>query len=377
MWSPQLYLSKGRNEGVSDDLLNIAVGQIDTVANGQYQLPGILSLNHLAKRSDVSYIFLRKKVEHGYFYGYRMFSIGKRSGGRRLIFVPDFELMCVQRWINTHILKNIPAHPCSFAFSKGNSIVKCANRHLGARWMIKIDILGFFESISEIQVFRVFKDLGYQPLVAFELARLTTVHVGSLSPRYSDKVWRSRNSHTAISSYQNDVLGYLPQGAPTSPLLSNLVMKRLDGKIESFAKQEGLIYTRYSDDMTFSTRSKKYSRQQARKVIHAVGEFLSKNGFRLQHRKTTVVPPGARKMVLGLNVDGDKLNLRREVKSLLRMHLYFLNKDGPTAHAENRKFDTIWGMKCHIRGLIDYANMVEPKYARKLLAQFDKINWPV
>lgn len=377
MWSPQLYLSKGKEEGVSDDLVEIAAEQIDAVASGPYQLPGILSLNHLSKRSGVPYIFLRDKVQHAYFYGYRMFSIKKRSGGRRLIYIPDHDLMSVQRWINTHILKKIPAHPCSFAFSKGNSIAKCASRHLGAKWMIKMDILGFFESISEIQVYRIFKELGYQPLVAFELARICTVHVGSLSLRRYDKVWKCRYSSTAIPQYQNEVLGYLPQGAPTSPLLSNLVMRELDDEIQSLAKKEGLTYTRYSDDMTFSTHSKEFSRQRAKKIILAIGQLLSKKGFKIQHRKTTVIPPGAKKIVLGLNVDGDKPKLRKEIKDVLRMHMHYLIKYGPKNHAEKRKFDTIWGMKCHIRGLIDYANMIEPSYAKTLLKDFETVDWPV
>lgn len=71
--------------------------------------------------------------------------------------------MYLQRWINLHILKKVPVHPASFAFSEGSSIFKCANKHTGARWLIKMDITGFFESVSEIQAFRVFKSLGYQP----------------------------------------------------------------------------------------------------------------------------------------------------------------------------------------------------------------------
>ena len=81
--------------------------------------------------------------------------------------------MQVQRWIAAHILNPLPVHHCSFAFKPGSSIIKCAARHTGARWLVKMDIAGFFSSISEIQVYRVFLSLGYQPLVAFELARLS------------------------------------------------------------------------------------------------------------------------------------------------------------------------------------------------------------
>jgi len=377
VWSPQQYISKGRSNGVSEELLHDAVEQIEKVANGGYGLPSILTLNHLAKRTDIPYPFLRHIVDRADHDSYRKFSIKKRSGGRRFIHVPAPRLMLAQRWVNEHVLKKIPVHSCSFAFNPGSSIVKCASRHTGARWLIKMDITGFFESISEIQVCRVFKELGYQPLVAFELSRISTVSVGSLSPRRFDAAWKVKRRNAVIPEYSSEILGYLPQGAPTSPLLSNLVMREIDDRILSEAKKEDLTYTRYSDDLTFSTRRKKYSRSEARAFISSVGKILKSSGFKPQHRKTIIVPPGSRKIVLGLQVDGDVPKLRREFKDKLRQHIYFLEKFGPVEHAKARNFDTIWGMKCHIRGLIDYANMIDSAYAGVLLSRFNKLDWPV
>jgi RNA-directed DNA polymerase len=74
--------------------------------------------------------------------------------------------MMTQRWIAHYILNSQAVHHCSFAFSPGASIRKCAARHVGARWLIKLDVVGFFGSITEIQVYRVFRSLGYQPLIA-------------------------------------------------------------------------------------------------------------------------------------------------------------------------------------------------------------------
>jgi RNA-directed DNA polymerase len=81
--------------------------------------------------------------------------------------------------------------------------------------------------------------------------------------------------------------------------------------------------------------------------------------------------------VLGLQVDGDAPRLRREFKDSLRQHLHYLEKFGPIEHANARNFDSVWGMKCHIRGLIDYANMVEPEYAGSLKKRFNELDWPV
>lgn len=377
MWSPQRYISEGKQKGLPDELLDAAVEQIDQVTNTGLDLPGLLSLNHLAHRTNVPYIFLRGVVERAKPDAYRKFSIRKRSGGRRFLFVPSPYLMTVQRWMHEHILKKVSVHSCSHAFTPNSSIYKCANRHSGARWLIKMDITGFFESVSEIQVYRVFKSLGYQKLVAFELARISTISPGRLGPRRFDRVWHINKRNKNIPTYAKEVLGYLPQGAPTSPLLSNLVMRDIDKDIQQAAKKIGLAYTRYSDDLTFSRRDKNFSRNQARVFISTVGTILSAAGFRPQHRKTVIIPPGSRKIVLGLQVDGDAPRLRREFKDALRQHLRYLEKFGPIEHANARKFDSVWGMKCHIRGLIDYANMVEPEYASTLKKRFNELDWPV
>lgn len=376
MWSPHQYIEEGKAKGLSDDLLETAVEQIERVVFGGLNLPAILSLNHLAVRTEVPYKVLRGIVDRSDHGTYRKFSIRKRSGGRRFIHVPAPELGQVQRWINAYILRQVPAHSASFAFSPHSSILKCASRHCGAQWLIKMDITGFFESISEIQVYRVFEGLGYQPLVALELARIVTVAPASQSPRRHDPVWKVKRQNTAIPSYSQEVLGYLPQGAPTSPMLSNLVMRELDQEISTLARNAGLTYTRYSDDLTFSTRRKDFDRNQARSLIGNIESLLARNGFRPQHRKTVVIPPGSRKIVLGLLVDGDKPRLRREFKDFLRQHIYYLKKFGPAEHAKDRDFHSIWGMKSHLRGLIDFAHMIEPEYAKALLTRFENVNWP-
>ena len=377
VWSPQRYISLGRQQGVPDAVLSEAVAQIENVTTGTSALPGILSLNHLAQRTQVPFLFLRSIVDRGEHRAYRKFAISKRSGGKRFIHVPAPDLKRAQKWITEHILKHVPSHRCSFAFSKGSSILCCAARHTGAQWLIKMDITGFFESVSEIQVYRVFRGLGYQPLVSLELARIVTVAVHSFSPRIGNPIWKVWKHYGAIPTYTKEVLGYLPQGAPSSPMLSNLVMRALDEKILTLASASGLTYTRYSDDLTFSRRDKNYSRYEARAFVGEIGRMLASSGFRPQHRKTIIVPPGSRKIVLGLQVDGDIPRLTRKLRDLLRQHMHYLEKFGPVEHAKARKFETMWGMKSHIRGLIDFANMVEPSFASKLKKRFDLIDWPV
>lgn len=378
MWSPHSYIKNGKSKGHKASLLEDACQQIEITKSECSDLPGILSLNHLSKRSGVDYIFLRHIVSRSCANTYSKFSIRKKSGGRRFIHVPSQDLMRVQRWINQHILIHIRSHPSSFAFNPRSSIVKCATKHTGARWLVKMDVMGFFESISEIQVYHVFRSIGYQPLVGFELARICTVPVSyEFSPRRNDPVWRINKQNQSIPNYNAKIIGYLPQGAPTSPILSNLIMRNIDGEINAISKSFELTYTRYSDDLTFSTRSKQFNRTKASELITQIGSILHANGFRPQHRKTLIVSPGSRKIVLGLQVDGNVPSLKREFKDQLRQHLHYLEKFGPIEHLEKRGFESIWGMKRHIKGLIDFSKMVEPSFSDKMLSKFDSIKWPI
>ena len=377
MWSPQRYKDEGKKQGRADALLEDAIAQSEVLINSEHSLPPILSLNHLSKRTGVSHSIIRSYVNRTNHDAYASFSIRKRSGGRRFIRVPSPDLMHVQRWINEHILTPVPVHTASKAFKKGNSIQHCAARHCGAQWLIKVDVADFFESISEIQVYRVFKGLGYQPLVAFELARLCTIRSSWLSPRRLYNQWQIHNFNSEIADYRVELLGYLPQGAPTSPLLSNLVMRDCDSQIAKISSKYQLNYTRYSDDLTLSTRSKDFDRSKAREVINEIYKVLSQSGLLPRLRKTNIVPSGSKKIVLGLNVDGEKPRLQKEYRDRIRQHLYYLQKFGPSSHAAERGFDSIWGMKSHLKGMIDYANMIEPEYARNCLNKFQAIDWPI
>ena len=377
MWSPQRYKDEGKKLGRTDALLEDAITQSEALINSEYGLPSVVSLNHLSKRTGVALPTIRSYVNRSNHNAYESFSISKRSGGRRFIRVPSPNLMQIQRWINEHILSRVPVHVASQAFKKGNSIHQCAARHCGAQWLIKVDVADFFESISEIQVCRVFKELGYQPLVAFELARLCTIRTGSLSPRRSYNQWRVRSPNSEIADYRVKLLGYVPQGAPTSPLLSNLVMRDSDGEIARIASKYKLKYTRYSDDVALSMRSKDFDRRQAREVVNEVYKVLSRAGLKPQFRKTNIVPPGSKKIILGLNVNGQVPRLQKEYRDRIRQHLYYIQKLGPSSHAAKRGFDSIWGMKSHLRGMIDYANMIEPEYARVCMDKFEAVDWPV
>jgi RNA-directed DNA polymerase len=373
MWSSQHYIETGKALGLPISLVENAAAQIESVIDPAPHPPALLSLRHLASRADVPYSSLRRFIAREGV-AYRHFPVRKRAGGVRIISIPEPHLMKVQRWLSKYVLSLVPVHSNSFAFYPGGSIVNCATRHCGAEWLIKLDVSGFFSSISEVQVYRAFRSLQYQPLVAFELGRLCT-YAPENSPRYLKANWLNWHKD-GIEFYSHRGQGFLPQGAPTSPMLSNLVMRNLDFELTALGGRHGVRYTRYSDDMTFSTRSKSFTRSAAKSLIDEVRGRIMSAGLRLNGGKTTIVPPGSRKVVLGLLVDGQTPTLSRHFRANLRQHLFYLEKYGPVEHAKARNFDTVWGMRRHIRGLIDYATMVDPFLGMEMLRRFEDIQWP-
>lgn len=384
MWSSQHYRFGAKEHGLSNEIIEAAIEQAAAVVDGPYHLPAILTLGHLAVRTGVRYLALRELVAGTYRQPYRHFNIRKRvdhpnmTARYRQISVPTPDLYRVQRWIAVHILRSVPVHGASHAFSPGSNIVRCAEKHCRAKWMVKLDIQDFFGGISEIQAYRVFLSLGYQPLISFEMARLCTyrprldIPVAYVSQRFKSQSGRVKKRDRVIESYNHPYMGNLPQGAPSSPMLANLAMRDIDDQITSIANNFGLLYTRYSDDLTFSTR-KDFDRQQASLLIQQVAKLLFKRGLILNSQKTAVIPPGARKVVLGLLVDGDVPRLTRPFKDRIRQHLYYLEKLGPDQHVTARGFDSVGGFFRHLRGLIDFAHMVEPQYAHHAYVKFSAI----
>ena len=174
-------------------------------------------------------------------------------------------------------------------------------------------------------------------------------------------------------------MGHFPQGAPTSPMLSNLAMKEFDKNVAIIARNNNLVYSRYADDLCLSTTNDNFSRKKAKNVISSIYKQMGKIGLSPNITKTQIIPPGARKIVLGLLVDGDKPKLSREFRSKLRMHFFYTMRAdiGPSLHAKNRGFDSVLGLKNHIEGLIAYAGQIDPKYANSCTVKMKSISWPL
>lgn len=381
-WTPQLFLSQAP-VGYSPDLLARATTVANQVLKVDPRLPPLFSLRHIAFQTDAEYSFLRNIVARRHEEPYKIFRIRKRlNPGEtrrfRVIAVPDPTLMRVQRWITQRILAVAKVHPSSVAYAKKCTLFEAAEPHAGAKWLIKLDVQNFFESINEVAVFRVFRSLGYGRLVSLELARLCT-RLGYPTKYRRRERWTMRRVRRAIDQYRVGRMGHLPQGAPTSPMLANLAVKGFDEAVTGIAQSHGMIYTRYADDITISTKREDFDRNLCARIIGEVFEEMGKIGLSPNISKTRVIPPGGRKIVLGLIVNGKTPALPRDFKLRMRQHLYYLQKPegGPVVHAQARGFASILGMKEHLYGLAAYAKQIEPPYGQSLVAELNKVSWPI
>lgn len=387
-WSPQHFQNLADAAQRDPEVIQHALATASIVRSMNPGLPPVFTLGHLAHLTGSEFFQLRSVARRDEPDPYRLFRIQKRpsfEGERRfrIITVPQPHLLRVQRWITQAILARALPHQASVAFSKGDRLRDAAAIHCNSRWLIKLDVTNFFESISEISVYRVFRSLGYQPLISFEMARICT-RLGGATTRKRGERWQVHYKPREIESYDvyrpfgGPRVGHLPQGAPTSPMLANLAMRSFDTEVDKLAVDHGLRYTRYADDVTFSTKGE-FSRDQAAHVIGLAYKAMGRVGLSPNATKSRVTPPGSRKIVLGLLVDGAEPRLPREFKENMRRHLHYLSRTdvGPVAHARSRGFASTTGMRHHIEGLLSFAKQIEPSYAAKCKRIFASVDWPI
>lgn len=322
----------------------------------------IYSLKHLALCCDTDWAYLRGVVSRRSYAAYRYFRIPKRTGGYRNLQSPSDALMAVQRWILHEILDTLPRHPDNFAYFANVTTRDCAERHSGAKWMIKTDLHNYFPSILERRVYRVFEGMGYSPLLSFELARICTW------PRTRGSVGKSDSGSLPYSRHSE---GVLPQGAPTSGALSNAVTWALDCALSKFASRNSLIYTRYSDDMAFSS-CEKFDRERAAYLASQIGKIVTSMGLSVHERKTRIIPPGARMNLLGMLITDDGVGILPEQRRLVKLYLHAVDRYGPVEFARVRKFDSVLSFINHVYGWLAYLSLIDPLWAGERRNEWEK-----
>ncbi|MCB0919246.1 MAG: WGR domain-containing protein [Actinobacteria bacterium] len=280
---------------------------------------------------------------------YNRFTTPKRSGGTRTISSPKPRMRQAQTYIKTHILDQLsPASPAT-GFRTGLSIVSNAEPHVGAAVVIRMDIKDFFPTITFPRVRGYYESLGYNPGIATVLALLCTD-----SPRTAFRFEGDR--YYAASGPRA-----LPQGACTSPSLANLVARGLDERLIAWAagRPESWTYTRYADDMVFSSND---ANSDVASLIATVHTIVQDEGFSVNERKTAVMRAPHRQMVTGLVVN-DVVRISRRQMRRLRAFLHQCEVRGLNAMTESLGTDA----RCAATGHLAYVNMVNHDQALKLL----------
>ncbi|HUJ57487.1 MAG TPA: reverse transcriptase family protein [Kofleriaceae bacterium] len=220
---------------------------------------------------------------------YHRWLVPKRDGTPRLISAPKPELKRVQRFLMREVTEHLPVHGAAHGFLVGRSIVTNARVHAGAKIVVKLDIRGFYPSVTWRRVKGLLRRAGLTEQVATLMALLATE-----SPR-EQVVTHGKTYHVATGPRS------LPQGAPTSPSITNALCLRLDARLSGLARKLGCRYTRYADDLTFSWHGD--ARTDVSGLLHATGAIVAAEGFAIHPQKTRVMRSGARQSVTGLVVN--------------------------------------------------------------------------
>jgi len=236
---------------------------------------------------------------------YRKFSIEKKTGGERIIYVPNHNLKLILRSLNVILQSIYYPHFATHGFVWEKSIITNARNHIAKNYVFNIDLENFFPNIQQA---RVWKKLQLPPF------NLCEERVGLA------------NIIANLSCYdvEKNKKGILPQGAPTSPVISNIICERLDRRLNGVAKKYNVTYTRYADDITFSSMHNVYNNGG---FIQDIYEVINSQNFKINQKKTRLQKRGYRQEVTGIIVN-TKANVNVKFVKKVRTLIYLVEKYG-------------------------------------------------
>lgn len=284
------------------------------------------------------------------FHRYRQFKIKKKSGGFRQITAPRNQSFMILLQSMNEILKSIYT-PSEYAtgFTENRSVVTNAAVHKGQNYVFNIDLKDFFPSVEQGRVMKrlTLAPFNFSPQIALLVSGLCSMRV---------------KRETPIETKQHDLdkqfMYVLPQGAPTSPIITNMICDTLDRRLAGLAKRFGLRYTRYADDITFSSMHYVYSEKG--EFRNELVRIISTQGFVINEAKTRLQKLGSRQEVTGIIVS-EKLNVTKKYVREIRSLLYIWDKYGYSA-AMSRFYPKYKAEKGHVKkGNPDLTNVLDGK----------------
>lgn len=289
---------------------------------------------------------------------YHHFTIPKKRGGRREISSPKTKLRMAQSWLLENVLAKQEIHEAAMAFRTGRSICDNAAQHAGRAIVIRLDLKDFFPSVGFKRVKRLYESFGYNEGVASIFALLSTE-----APRVAMN-FDGRKYHVAIGDRA------LPQGACTSPALTNILCRNLDARLTGVCGKLGFTYTRYADDLVFSTDNTQGD--PVSQILHWARLIIRECGFQINEEKLMVMRKSNRQAVTGLVVNaqdagtstelGARLS-RRDLKNF-RAFLHHYERFGREKMTEKIGRDSL----SYARGYLSFIHMVRPDHASKIKA---------
>ena len=245
---------------------------------------------------------------------------------------PSREVKLLQRWLMAHVFAHLPVHQSAQGYVKGKSIVTNARAHQRARYITRLDFQDFFPS-------------------------LTANDVASLLRKDRQRLPSSATTEVDIHLISSIVCrhGKLPIGAPSSPVVSNALMYQLDGMLSSLAQKEGAVYTRYADDLYFSSTKRDILFVVCKQAMRLIQQCESPH-LSLNRRKTLHTSRKRRMSVTGIRVTPEStLSVGRELKRKVRVFAYLGSKARLSAK------DSLW-----LRRMLSFIRSVEPKYVKAI-----------
>lgn len=304
--------------------------------NALARVRDLRDLQTAASLPDSSKFWLEKTIEPG---DVLVHTTRKQRGGYREVCQPnDDELLRLQKRLKEFIdRKVLTPHQSVHGFTRGRSTVSNARVHLGARAVLTIDISDFFASVVRADVIASLQGSGANAVVANGIANVCTFN------------------------------GVLATGFSTSPVISNLVFRPLDDVFASFSEENGVLYSRYADDLTFS------GEEATDEMLAFVREALAAQGFLVNQKKVRFQRRGHRQVVTGFAIqDADHVRLPKWQKRALRHELYCCENYGLDDQARFRGM-TEEEFRVHLLGRINYLAAVEPSLAIEMRKQLNSL----
>ena len=254
---------------------------------------------------------------------YRSVSIPKKRGGHRKIDIPESSLCFAQQCILYRILNEIQISKYATAYHKGARIKDNALPHTNKKYLLKIDITDFFGSIK----------------------------AGSINKKVFAPIYPKQTAYFLSLLCTKD--GKLVQGSPSSPAISNIVMKHFDEAFGHWCEKRNLSYTRYCDDITVSGNTPLYT------AYKKASKWLGNMGFKLNESKTHFVTNASNQRVTGLTVN-EKVSVPKEYKRRLRQELYYVDRFGFNSAAKYKKYKDKNRYYYNLLGRLNYVLSIEP-----------------